>query len=119
MPENLRLILLETIEASLQAQLNAVRRLRQELGHSKGKPPSQSKTGRSQVSVVYDILLEAGSPLHVSEIIELAQKRFRQKFDRESLVSALTKRIVRGDRFVRTAPNTFGLLPQAPKREEA
>jgi len=29
--------------------------------------------------------------------------------DRESLVSPLTKKIARGDRFVRTDKNTFGL----------
>jgi hypothetical protein len=30
--------------------------------------------------------------------------------DRESIVSSLTKKVHRRDRFCRTAPNTFGLI---------
>jgi phosphoglycolate phosphatase-like HAD superfamily hydrolase len=110
MPEDVRKILLETIEASLEAQLAAVRRLRAK--DSLGSAPASGKPqkGRSQLDVVEDILRKAGHPLHVTEIIEHAQHRFARKFDRESLVSSLTKRVAHGDRFMRTAPNTFGLL---------
>ena len=35
-------------------------------------------------------------------------KSFQVTVDRESLVSALTKKVMRGDRFIRTGKNTFG-----------
>jgi hypothetical protein len=41
------------------------------------------------------------------------ETRFGVPVDRESLVSSLTKKVARGDRFVRTEKNTFGLRPEA------
>ncbi len=38
---------------------------------------------------------------------------FGQPVDRESLVSSLTKKVARGDRFLRTDKNTFALRPEA------
>jgi hypothetical protein len=58
-----------------------------------------------------DILRSAApAPLHISELIERIQARFGVAIDRESLVSALSKRVARKDRFSRTAPNTFAAL---------
>ena len=37
------------------------------------------------------------------------EQTFQVAADRESLVSALTKKVLRGDRFVRTDKNTFGI----------
>jgi hypothetical protein len=110
MSDQLRDVLLETIEVALQAQLKAVRQLRRPPKSRRSGPDDNPLEGRSQLSIVYDILQEAAQPLHITEIIAKAQKRFRVKLDRESLVSALTKRIARGDRFTRTAPNTFARL---------
>jgi len=62
--------------------------------------------------MAYDILRKAGSPLHVSEILSRIKASFGRPVDRESLVSSLTKKVARGDRFVRTAKNTFGSLPE-------
>jgi HB1, ASXL, restriction endonuclease HTH domain len=62
--------------------------------------------------MAYDILRKARSPLHVSEILSRIQTSFKVSVDRESLVSSLTKKVARGDRFVRTAKNTFALLPE-------
>ena len=110
MPEDVRQLFLQVLEESLQAQLSAVRRLRKgprtPADLRRGAPDSQR---RSQVSIAYDILQDAGRPLHVTDIIAAAQQRFQQKLDRESLVSALTKRLARDERFVRTAPNTFAV----------
>ena len=41
--------------------------------------------------------------------VDRGPARFSRAVDRESLVSALSKKIARGDRFVRTAKNTFAL----------
>ncbi len=53
-------------------------------------------------------------PLHI-ELIEGIQARFSRAVDRESRVSALSKKIARGDRFVRTAKNTFGCVARTTK----
>jgi hypothetical protein len=118
MSDDVRQILLETIEVALQAQLTAVRHLRKAGGKPGGDNQRTPKQGRSQVSIVLDILEASARPLHISEIIQAAQKRFHLKLDRESLVSALTKRLARDDRFERTAPNTFALRPPKTSGKE-
>lgn len=95
---------LHAFELSLDAQLKAVRRLRG--GESEPKAPNK---GMSQIDIVGDVLARAGRPLHVAEIIDRAEKLHGRKIDRESIVSSLIKKVNRGDRFVRTGKNTFGL----------
>jgi len=63
----------------------------------------------SQVNLAFDILSRAERPLHVSELLERIAAQFSRRIDRESLVSALSKKIARGDRFRRTAKNTFAV----------
>lgn len=106
MDHEIKNLILDTIEASLDAQLRAVRRLR------KGSPPTAESTPSSrlsQVDMAYDILRKSRSPLHVSELLRRIQATFGVSVDRESLVSSLAKRIARGDRFVRTGKNTFAV----------
>jgi hypothetical protein len=64
--------------------------------------------------MAYDILRKARSPLHISELLARLQSTFHVAVDRESLVSSLTKKVARGDRFLRTGKNTFALRPEAP-----
>jgi hypothetical protein len=61
------------------------------------------------MSIITDILSSAGTPLHVSEIMRRARAQYGVDLDRESIVSALTKKVKKGALFVRTGPNTFGL----------
>jgi hypothetical protein len=63
--------------------------------------------------MAYDVLKSARSPLHISVLLERIHAAFGIAVDRESLVSSLTKKVARHDRFVRTDKNTFGLLPEA------
>lgn len=106
MNEELKEVLLGTFEASLEAQLRAIRRLRQ----GKAEPKSQRpRKGLSQVDMAYDVLKKARLPLHVSQLLARIEAAFGQRVDRESLVSSLTKKVARGDRFLRTDKNTFGL----------
>ncbi|HUE02046.1 MAG TPA: hypothetical protein VMR62_20925, partial [Bryobacteraceae bacterium] len=58
--------------ASLDAQLRAVRRLRQ--GAPATAAPRRRK-GLSQVDMAFDILKKARSPLHVSQILDRIQTR--------------------------------------------
>jgi hypothetical protein len=112
-PDPIRETILETVEACLDAQLRAVRKLRgaSSTDSSPGAPPAGARNvkGMSQLDMAFDILKETGQPLHISQLLERIHARFGQQVDRESLVSALTKRVVRADRFVRTQKNTFGL----------
>ena len=116
MPEDLREIVLETIEASLEAQLAAVRRLR---GKEAASKVARAEKRKSNLSIVFDILTSAGQPLHASEIIKRAKIAFGRSLNRESLVSALTKCVANNDRFMRTAPNTFALLGWSGKEGPA
>jgi hypothetical protein len=111
MADDIRDTLLSTIEASLDAQLRAVRRLR------KGEKPDSKplrKSRLSQVDMAYDVLKKSRTPLHVSELLNRIQSAFGVRVDRESLVSSLSKKIAHRDRFLRTKPNTFGLRSEEP-----
>ena len=110
MNDDLKDFILSTFEASLDAQLRAVRRLRQ---GDTATPQIARKKGPSQVDMAYDVLKTTHSPLHVSEILTRIQAAFGVAVDRDSLVSSLTKKVARGDRFLRTQKNTFGLRPEA------
>jgi len=110
MKNDVRDTILYTFEELLDAQLRAVRRLR------KGEPEHEKRPAKkrlSQVDMAYDILRQAGTPLHIRELIAHIDRTFGVRPDRESLVSSLSKKIARGDRFLRTGPNTFGLREQA------
>lgn len=102
--------ILETIEASLDAQLRAVRRLRK---GGEAPPKTHHRKSMSQIDMAFDVLKEAQSPLHVVELLARIKASFGVSIDRESIVSSLTKKVNRGDRFVRTGKNTFGLRPEA------
>jgi hypothetical protein len=111
MPDDIKDSILSIFEASLDAQLRAVRRLRS------GQPepaPARHRRGLSQVDMAYDVLKKAGTPLHISELLSRIHSTFHLTVDRESLVSSLTKKVARGERFIRTDKNTFGLPPEAP-----
>ena len=99
--------ILNTIEASLEAQLRAVRRLRTGANKAKSRSP---RKGMSQVDMAYDILKKAGAPLHVSEIIARIEQDHGRQVDRESLASALIKKVQRNNRFIRSNKNVFGLI---------
>jgi hypothetical protein len=64
----------------------------------------------SQVDMAYDILKRAGAPLHVSEIIARIEQVHGRYVDRESLASALIKKVQRRNRFLRSDKNVFGLI---------
>lgn len=106
MSDDVRDTILDTIEVSLDAQLRAVRKLRKgQKPESKSSPPSRL----SQVDMAYDVLKSADSPLHITDLLNGIQATFGVRVDRDSLVSSLSKKISRGDRFVRTERNTFAL----------
>jgi len=106
MDNDLRDTVLGAMEQCLEAQVRAVRRLRKMPGEPS---PPRVKKRMSQVDMAYDILVKARKPLHISELLERIQRSFQVAVDRESLVSSLTKKVLRGDRFAREGKNTFAV----------
>ena len=94
-------------ESLLKSQLKIIRQFLRQGEEPRFNPRGKS---RSQMSIVYDILLHAQQPLHITEIINRGKNEFRVDLDRESLVSALTKKVKSGRMFQRVAPNTFTIL---------
>jgi len=94
-------------ESILKSQLKVIREFLREGQEPKFKP---LKKGRSQMSIIYDILLTSQKPLHVTEIIARAKQDFNIDLDREGIVSAIIKKVKSGRMFKRVAPNTFTIL---------
>lgn len=99
--------LIDVLENTALAQLRALRALRRS---EHRKTPSPELKCKSNIDVVCDILMAAQGPLHINDIIQRAKKDCRRQLHRESLVSALTKKVLDQNGFTRTAPNTFDLL---------
>jgi hypothetical protein len=109
MADAIRDEILAAFELALDTQLRAVRRLR---GRQPPRECGRSK-GLSNVGMSFAILQRAKTPLHVDELIVAIAQAYGVQPARDSLVSALTKKVVAGDRFEKTAPNTFGLRADA------
>ncbi len=101
--------LLDLYESLLSAQLRTVRQLRDRKA-IKGK--QKKKEGMSNMDMAMDILQQARKPLHISEILDQVKAKHRVSLDRESLVSALVKKVHRHQGLTRTAPNTFSAPPR-------
>jgi hypothetical protein len=113
MPNNTRDDLIDIIEAISKAQIVALRRLRRKAQPKSTSDDAEPAKSMSHLDMAYDILRSAGRPMHISDIIALIAKRHGVTLDRESIVSALAKRVARKDRFIRTGPNTFSTLPES------
>lgn len=72
-------------------------------------PEKPRKKRTSNIAMVEAVLKNAGKPLHVGDIIAAVKEKFGHVLDRDSLSSALIKQVRKEKRFVRVAPNTFGL----------
>ena len=67
----------------------------------------------SKIDTVKHVLNIAGRPLHVTEIVQIAKRDFEVDLDRDSIVSAILKKVKAGKSFIRTSPNTFALKEHA------
>ena len=94
-------------ESLLSAQLRVVRQLKNPRS-VKSKPAKGQSM--SNISMAVDILQKAKQPLHISEIIAQVKTKHGLTLDRESLVSALVKKVHQNQGLIRTAPNTFQAL---------
>lgn len=105
MAETSRDEILAAFECALETQLRAVRRLR----GRRARPTRSGVRGMSQVDMAFAVLQRAKTPLHVDDLIVAIAESHGVQPARDSLVSALSKKVMAGDRFEKTAPNTFGL----------
>jgi len=96
-------------EELLKAQVGVIRDYLRNVDSGGGEKLSTQNKSRSHLSIIRDVLIAASSPLHVSEIIHQTHELYGITLDRESVVSALTKKVKKGVTFIRTGPNTFGL----------
>jgi len=91
-------------ESLISAQLRTIRQF---------KSPKVRKAKRvkgksmSNMDMAIDILRKGQKPLHISEIIAQVKTKYGVTLDRESLVSALVKKVHRHQGLSRSAPNTF------------
>ena len=85
-----------------QSKLKVIERFQQQ---GKSKPRKRM----SNLMIVEDVLNSVGHPLHVSDIIRMVEQRYQVKLHRDSIVSAILKKINADQTFIRTAPNTFAL----------
>jgi hypothetical protein len=115
MSNNLRDDFIDILESVSKAQLNALRKLRRSAPQETAAAGTKSEKSMSQIDMAYSILQGADRPMHISEIMALVAKRFGVTLDRESIVSAISKRVARRDRFVRTGPNMFATLPDTER----
>ena len=91
-----------------QAKLKIIERFQQ-------KERRRPQKCTSNIEIVQNVLNSAGHPLHVSDIIKMAQEQYQVQLNRDSIVSAILKKVNAGQIFVRTAPNTFALKTFANK----
>jgi hypothetical protein len=111
--------------ATLQAELNQLRELlnghhaETELPVSEPKSPAvrrykKKRKKRPESSIAWSeaILSKVGHPLHVDDLIQRIEREHGQNVAKQTLVSGLSRLVKGGDRFIRTAPNTFGLIGQ-------
>ena len=91
-------------ESLFSAQLRTIRQLK-----APRRIPSKPRMGKgmSKMDMALDILRQAKRPLHVSELLAQIKAKHGVFLDRESLVSALVKKVHRHQGVTRTAPNTF------------
>ena len=107
MAETTRDDVLQAFEMALETQLRAVRRLRGR------RTPARRARGLSNIDMAFSVLRRAKAPLHVDDLIVAIAQAHGVQPARDSLVSALSKKVVAGDRFEKPAPNTFALRPDA------
>lgn len=101
--------LLELLENILHSALREVRAARARQPVPPPQPMSPQEFGKlSHTKLCIDILNSEGRPLHISALISAMAQR-DVVASRESVVSALSKKLSPRGPFVRVARNTFGL----------
>lgn len=114
-PKHEDIDVLEVMDRVLSAALREVRNARSRQPVAVPLPGSEAGAVRkSHTALCIDMLAAAGRPLHVSALLDALHAR-GVRTTRESLVSAISKKLAPLGTFVRTGPNTFGLAGRDAK----
>lgn len=94
-------------KAYIQALQESIRLIPKE----SGSIVSSEKTLRpgSAISDTYELLKKVGKPMHITEILKGIGKEVTKK-ERVSLSGTISWYVRKNEVFIRTAPNTFGLV---------
>ena len=90
-------VVLTVMESMLKAGLRSVREQLSSMGRE--EKAATRKERKSNIKLVADILREAGRPLHIDEIIRIAGEARGVELHCESIVSALSKKLLEGKVF--------------------
>jgi len=108
-PKHTDIDILEVMDRVLSAALREVRSARARLPASEPtEPAAPGAVRKSQTSACINILKESGRPLHIGALLAALEAR-GVRTTRETLASAISKKLKPLGPFVRTAGNTFGL----------
>jgi len=110
MADEIRETILKTLETLFELQLRSVRQL---LGEEDVPTIKQRKKGvrrKSLVDSCVNILTSENRPLHVNQLVDLLRERYGRITDRDTISSALAKKVRQGVLVKQTGPATFALL---------
>ena len=105
--DEVRRVVLETLELYLESQIHAIRELKGKTPTAVGRAFRQGRRRQSLVDMCLEVLMEQPGALHVSELVEVLRERFGRITDRDTLSSSLAKKARQGLLFEQTAPATF------------
>ena len=105
--DEVRELIAEMMAEGLRAQIRVLQRLKPP--RRENDPPRRRGLPSNQ-TMAHQVLLEAGHPLHVREIVARIRERYGAPVRSHSLSSVLHQRASCGEQFTRTEPSTFGLL---------
>ena len=108
--DNVRQIILNTLETSLEVQIKAIRKIKGEDLEGITDRPKKGKRRQSLVDNSIDLLTEIGKPMHVNEITQLLLEKYGRVTDRDAISSALGKKVRQGVLVKQVAPATFDLI---------
>jgi hypothetical protein len=99
---------LRTARIYVQALQDVMRALGAPTAAAETKPERSMRAG-SGVSQARDVILKAGKPVHISDLLVGVGKEDTRD-SRASLTSSIAAYVRRGEIFTRPAPNTYGLV---------
>ena len=106
---------MDQFESYLQYQKEVAEAKLKIIGRFQKGAKARTLKRTSKIDVAWHVLNNAGRPLHVSEIIQVAKHDFQVDLERDSIVSGIIKKVKSGKIFIRTAPNTFALKEYVSK----
>ena len=96
---------LDFVEEMAKSTLDVVKKFRQSAVATKTRAPRTYK-----FEYVETILQNARKPLHIDDMIDIFGKEYNANIIKDSLSSAISKKIRSRSTITRTAPNTFEIM---------